>query len=206
MQPFSLSNCLRDAWTTFKQNIADYVLAQFVLLAAYLVASGALSATGRGGFVLGALLGSVLWTCSMSIAHAGARNGKPTIQDAFRPLAERQGDYLMVALAMSAGVIGCLIGIVVSWFLCAFAPLLALEGRDFKQAVIESKDLVLKYPADVALLAIVVSAINLAGTLACGIGIIFSMPIACLTVLKAHEQLAAKLALEPQTQVPPAQY
>jgi uncharacterized membrane protein len=147
----------------------------------------------------------MLWTCSMSIALAGVRKGKPTIDDAFRPLAERQGDYLMVCLAMSAGAIACLVGAVATWFLCIFAALLALDGRDFKQAVIESKDIVLKYPGDVAALVVVTWALNVVGHLACAIGLLFTMPVTCLMVIKAYEQLSAKLALQPPVEPPPAE-
>ncbi|HKU41538.1 MAG TPA: hypothetical protein VJR89_25450 [Polyangiales bacterium] len=208
--PFSIGNCLDYAWTNFKQNMSDYVLAQFVLVVPYFALTAAISFLGRRLGVLTILLPPILWTCSMSIALAGARNGKPKLEDAFRPLTERQGDYLMVCLAMAAGAIACFVGIVVTWWLFLFASLFALQGRDFQRAISESKDLVLKYPGDVAILAIVVWALNLAGGLACGIGIIFSMPIASLTVLRGYEQLTARLALEspaqPPAEPPPAQY
>ena len=206
--PFSLGECVESAWTSFKQNMGDYVLAQFVLLVPYLVVSGALSASRRLSIAsLSVLLPSLLWTCSMSIARAGLRNGKPKIDDAFRPLTERQGDYVMVCLAMSAGTLACGIGVIVSWFICLFAAPLALDGRDFKQAVVESKDLVFAYPGEVALLGIVAWAFVVGGFLACGIGILFGMPLACLTVIKGFEQLNARVALEPpQAQVPPAPY
>ncbi|HKP57444.1 MAG TPA: hypothetical protein VJV78_12020 [Polyangiales bacterium] len=206
--PFSVGECVESAWTTFKQNIGDYLVAQLVLALASFAASAALSAAGRGGMVLAMLLSSIQWTCSMSIAHAGVTKGKPKIEDAFRPLAERQGDYLMVCLAISVGILACGIGIVVTYFLCLFAPLLVFEGRDFKQAVIESKDLVLKYPAEVAIVVIVVAGLQIVGALACGVGILVSTPVACLTVVKAHERLSAKLALElpAQTPPPPAAY
>lgn len=188
--PYNLSDCLDFAWTKFKQHLSDYVVAHFVLLVPYSVAGAAFSMLGPKGYVLSCLLPAMLWTGSMSVARAA----KPTLEDAFRPFRERQGDYLMVCLAMSAGLIVCFIGALVTWFVCTFAALLALEGRDFQRAVIESKDIVLKYPGDVALLGVVVCGINFAGAAACWIGLVFSMPIASLTVVRAFQQLSERFA------------
>jgi hypothetical protein len=196
-EPFSLGECLEYGWNTFKQSAGAYALVSFVLLLAYLVAQLVASRLRGAGVAIGLLLAPIYWICTMSAARAGARGGAPTLNDAFRPFTERQGDYLMVALALTAGVILCGIGIFVSWFLFFFAPLLALDGRDFKRAVLESKDLVLKYPGDVAMLMIVSAAINFAGSLACGLGLIVSAPVTSLMVLKGFEQLSARAAIAP---------
>jgi hypothetical protein len=204
--PFSLGECLEYGWNTFKKSAGAYALVSFVLLLAYVIGQVIAARLRAAGVALGMLLAPLYWICTMSVARAGARGAEPTLSDAFRPFTSRQGDYLMVALALTAGVLLCGIGIIATWFLFFFAPLLALEGRDFKQAVLESKNLVLKYPGDVALLVIVTAAVNFAGSLACGLGLIVSTPIASLAVVKAFEQLSARAALAtayPVQQEPP---
>lgn len=198
----NLGACLEFGWTTFKRQAAAYVVTSLVLLVVYVAAQSLIARLRTGGLALGLLLGPLYWVCMLSVARQGATGAAPTLTDAFRPFTERQGDYLMVALAMACGAILCGIGILVSWFVCFFAPLLALDGRDFKAAVIESKDLVFKYPAEVALLAVTAGALNLAGALACGLGLIISTPVVSLMIVKAYEQLRARNALPaPQQQV-----
>jgi uncharacterized membrane protein len=73
--------------------------------------------------------------------------------------------------------------------LFAFAPIYALEGRDFKAALLASKDLVLEHPGEVGMMLVVVAALYVAGALACGIGTLVTAPIGMLAFAKAHEQL-----------------
>jgi len=202
-EPFSLGECLDYAWNTFKKSAAAWVLVSFVLLLVYVLGQLVASRLRGAGLAVGLLLAPIYWICTMSAARAGARGAPPTLTDAFRPFTERQGDYLMVALALTAGVILCGVGLLATWFLFCFAPILVLDGRDFKQAVLESKDLVLKYPGDVALLLIVAAAINFAGSLACGIGVIVTTPITSLMLLKGFEELSARAALAPVYPVQP---
>jgi uncharacterized membrane protein len=190
MQPsFSVGECVEFGWNELKRQPAAYVLTTFVLLVLYAGAQATTMYLKGVGVVLGLVLGPLFWICTVAVARKGATGAEPTLNDAFRPFSERQGDYLMVALAMAAGAILCGIGIVITWFLFAFSALLVLDGRDFKAAVIESKDLVLKHPGEVAMLMIVLFALNLAGLLACGVGTLATTPISALAFVKGYEQL-----------------
>ena len=195
--PFSLGEWLDFGWNTFKKSVGAYILVSFVLLLVYSVAQLVASRLKGAGVVLSMLLSPLYWICMVSAARAGARGAEPTLSDAFRPFTERQGDYLMVSLALTAGAILCGIGLLATWFLFFFAPLLAFEGRDFKAALLESKDLAMKYPGDVALLLIVTWAINMGGVLACGVGVIATTPITALAVVKGFELLSARAAIAP---------
>lgn len=186
---FNVGECVEFGWNEFKQKPAAYVLTTFVLLILY---SGAASASMylRGvGLALSAIIGPLYWICNLAVAQRGAAAGEPTLNDAFRPFTERAGDHLIVALAIAAGALLCGVGAIVTWFLFMFAPLVVIAGGDFKTALVESKDLVLKYPGEVAMLAIVAIAINLVGALACGVGLLATTPITTLATVKAYEQL-----------------
>jgi hypothetical protein len=186
---FSVGECVEFGWNEFKRKPAAYVLTTFVLLVAFAAAQFATMHLRNVGFLVGLVLGPMYWICNVAVARKGATGAEPTLNDAFRPFSERQGDYLMVSLAIASGAILCGIGIVVTWFLFAFSAILVLDGRDFKTAVIESKDLVLKHPAEVAILVIVLVALSVAGALACGVGTLVTTPISALAFVKAYEQL-----------------
>jgi uncharacterized membrane protein len=186
---FSVGECVEYGWNEFKQRPAAYVLTTFVLLVLYAGAQFTTAYLKGIGILLGFILGPLFWVCTLAVARKGASGTEPTLNDAFLPFTERQGDYLMVALAIVSGVVLCGVGAVITWFLFGFAPLYALEGRDFKSAVIASKDLVMKYPGEVAMLVLVLFALNLAGILACGIGTLVTTPISTLAFVKGYEQL-----------------
>jgi hypothetical protein len=208
---FSVGECVEYGWNEFKQRPAAYVLATFVLLVLYAGAQATTMYLKGVDVLLGLILGPFFWVCTLAVARKGASGAEPTLNDAFSPFTERQGDYLMVALAIISGAVLCGIGAIITWFLFGFAPLYALEGRDFKSAVIESKDLVLKHPGEVAMLVLVLGALNLAGVLACGVGTLITTPIAALAFVKGYEQLtrpgiltAGGPAAPPVDPMPPA--
>lgn len=186
---FSAGECVEYGWNEFKKRPASYVLTTFVAMLLTAALHFAVGHLHRIGFLLSLVFFPVQWICMASVAHKGLSGAEPTLNDVVRPFTERQGDYLMVALAMMAGAIACVVGAVASWYLCAFAPIYVLEGRDFKAAVLESKDLVLKYPGEVGMILVVVVALHVAGVLACGVGTLVTTPIAMLALAKAHEQL-----------------
>jgi hypothetical protein len=200
---FSVGECVEFGWNEFKRKPAAYVLTTFVLLVLLAGAQFTTMYLKGIGFVLGAVLGPLYWLCSVAVARKGATGAEPTLSDAFRPFTERQGDYLMVALAIAAGAILCGIGILVTWFLFTFSAILVLDGRDFKAALIESKDLVLKQPGEVAMLMIVLAALNLVGALACGVGTLVTTPISTLAFVKGYEQLT-RPGILPADVMPPA--
>jgi uncharacterized membrane protein len=187
--PFSVGECLKYGWNEFKLRPAAYVLTTFVVL---VLTTGAQFTTMylKGiGFLLSLVIGPFYWFCTLAVANKGVSGAEPTLNDAFRPFTERQGDFIIVALAMSAGVLLCGIGVVITTFLFAFSPLYVLHGRDFKAAILESKDLVLKHPSELVLLILAIVGVNLLGALACGVGTLATTPITTLAFVKAYEEL-----------------
>jgi hypothetical protein len=209
---FSVGSCLEYAWNTFKTHTSGHVILTLVLFAASVVAQAAISFASRPlGSAAGMLLSGFFWGCLARAARTSSRGQAPTLDDAFTPLKERQGDYLVVGLAISAGVLACGIGLLVTWFLFMYAPVLVVDGRDFKQALIESKDLALKYPSDTALILLLAFALGLAGLLACGVGLLVTTPLTQLLVVRAYDVLSAQAGVltadaspPPEASPPPA--
>jgi len=199
-----VGECLEFGWEEFKARAADYVLALFVLILPFAVLQGVIGYSQLDGLeVVRILIPAMIWTCSMSLAHRVASGAKPDLDDAFRPFTERQGDYLIVCAAMSAGFIAFGVGVLVTWFLCLFAPLLVLEGRDFKAALVTSKDLVLQHRGALARLSAVIFLLNIIGALPFGLGLLVSLPVTTLAVVKAQRLLASQLAVSEPTDAPP---
>jgi hypothetical protein len=154
------------------------------------IAHGALAfASPTITFAGGALLSGLFMGGLANCALVSATGREPTLDDAFAPFKARQGDYLIVGLAVCAGAILCGIGYIITSFLFLFSPLLTVLGRDFKAALVQSKDLVLTHAADVAVLYLAVAALGIAGFLACGIGLFVTTPISMLMIVRAHQQL-----------------
>jgi hypothetical protein len=149
--------------------------------------------------VLNALASGLFAGAFMAVAQRGARGQTPSLSDAFRPFRERQGDYLLVGLAMSSGVVLLGVGILVTSTLFMFAPLLVVQGLSYKEALGASKDLVLARLADVIVLCAVVAVMNLAGFVVCGAGLLVSVPLSALAVARAHALLTGSAQAQATT-------
>ena len=113
----------------------------------------------------------------------------PTLGEAFAPFRERQGDYLLVGLALCAGLFVCGVGVLVTSLLFLFAPLIVAEGEDYKTALIRSKDLVLANLGDCIAIYAVLAVINAVGLFTL-LGWLASLPISAIVVARAYEELS----------------
>lgn len=192
-----IGECLEFGWETFKRQAGAFVLIAFALLVANAALNGVLSHVLRGfGGIVGLLVSGLFSGGLMSAARKGARGEAPTLNDAFWPFTTRQGDFLIVGLVANVGVLACGIGVLVSAFLCLFAPLCVVEGADFKAALVRSKDLIMANFGEAVVFCLVLAAVNLAGLLALGVGLLVSLPVSSLAIVKAYE-LASKPAILP---------
>jgi hypothetical protein len=185
---------LEGAWQTFKQHTSSLVAATFTLMLAQLVLQGILARTLHSSplsFVLNLLLAGLFMGGQMNVARIAARGQEPTIADAFAPFTARQGDYLIVGLAVGAGALLCGIGVLVTCFLFLFAPLLVVDGCDFKTALRQSKDMMVASLGDVLGLFLVLVALNLLGAITL-IGWLVALPITSLMLVRAYERLRAR--------------
>ena len=194
-----VSESLEGAWETFKQHTGSLIGATFALIVAQAVLQGILARTLHSPlvFVLNLLLSGLFLGGQMNVARIAARGQEPTIADAFAPFTARQGDYLLVGLALGAGTLLCFIGVFVTAFLFMFAPLLVVDGNDFKTALRQSKDMMVANVGEILGLFLVLIALNVLGAITL-IGWLVAVPITSLMVVRAYEQLRAR-------GVPPAQ-
>jgi hypothetical protein len=193
-----IGECFEFGWETFKRETSALVFLTFVLLAAELVLQGLAALLLRG---FAPLVGMPLWGlfagAFMSVARKTARGSTPTLEDALWPFKQRQGDFLLVGLASSIGVLACGVGLLLTAFLCLFAPLCVVEGGDFKQALSRSNSLMLANPRDAILFFVFLGALNFAGALVFGLGILATAPISALAIVKAYEQESAAALVAP---------
>ncbi|HET8936223.1 MAG TPA: hypothetical protein VFN67_22420 [Polyangiales bacterium] len=184
---------LEGAWQTFKQHTGSLIATTFALIVAQLVLQGILARTLQSplSFVLNLLLLGLVAGGLMNVARIAARGQEPTIADAFAPFTARQGDYLLVGLALGAGTLVCFIGVVVTGFLFLFAPLLVVDGSDFKTALRQSKDMMLAHVGEILGLFLLLIALNVLGAITL-IGWLVTLPITSLMVVRAYEQLRAR--------------
>jgi uncharacterized membrane protein len=87
--------------------------------------------------------------------------------------------------------------VLVTSFLCLFAPLCVIEGGDFKQALSRSYNLMLVNPRDAIAFYLLLGALNFAGALLLGVGVLATAPISALAILKAYEQVSAAALANP---------
>ena len=185
-----VSESLEEAWGIFKRHTGALVAAAFALMLTQAVANAILSksASVALSFMLSLLLGGLVMGGQMNVARIAARGQEPTLKDAFAPFTARQGDYLLVGLAVGAGSLLCGIGVIVTGFLFLFAPLLVVDGEDFKGALRESKNLTVDHLGDLMGLFLVVIALNVLGVITF-IGWLATVPITSLMVVRAYERL-----------------
>lgn len=184
---------LEGAWQTFKQHTGALVAATFALVVVQMVVQGILARTLNPpmAFVLNLLLSGLMMGGLMNVARIAARGQEPSVADAFAPFTARQGDYLLVGLAVGSGTILCGIGLLVTGFLFLFAPLLVVDGEDFKTALRRSKDLMVANLGEFLGLYLVLIALNVLGGITL-IGWLVALPITSIMLVRAYEQLRAR--------------
>jgi uncharacterized membrane protein len=190
--------CFEFGWETFKRHAGALVFTSLMLVLAHVLLNGLCGALFRGFGALVPLLASGLFLGGhMMIARKAALGETPTLRDAFWPFTERQGDFILVGLADAAGLIACCVGVLATALLFMFAPLAVIEGGDYRQSLVRSKDLILRDLGQSITFFVIVIAVNLLGLLAFGIGLLISLPVTSLAIVKAYEQAAAAAAAPP---------
>lgn len=182
---------LEYAWDVFMRHTAALVAAAFCLELVQIVVQSVLSRALQPMLALASsLLLTGLAAGGLMIAAQKARGGQsPTLADAFAPFRERQGDYLLVGLALGGGLLACGVGVLVTGLLFLFAPLLVAQGADYKDALIRSKDLVVAHLGDCVVLFLVLGAINAVGVFTV-VGWLASLPISAIVLCRAYEELS----------------
>ena len=184
---------LDGAWQTFKRHTGALVAATFALIVTQVVLQAILSRAVHPpmSLVLNLLLSGLVMGGLMNVARIAARGQEPTIADAFAPFTARQGDYLIVGLAVGSGSLLCFIGVFVTSFLFLFAPLLVVDGNDFRAALRQSKDLTIANLGDLLGMFIILMGLNVLGVITF-IGWLAALPITSLMLVHAYDQVRAR--------------
>lgn len=184
---------LKSAWGTFNERASALCAATAALVVIEVVANAILARTSSWvlSFTLSALLSGLLAGGQMNVARIAASGRDPSWSDAFAPFKARQGDYLLVGLAIGLGSLVCGIGFLVTAFFFMFAPVRVVEGDDFKQALRESKNLVVDNLNDCIALFFTVFALNFLGFITV-IGWMATLPITSIMVVRAYDRLRAR--------------
>jgi uncharacterized membrane protein len=193
-----IGECLQFGWETFKRHVSAFVVIGLVLfLANAAVQFAAALVLRRYGGALGMLVSGLFWGGLMIAARKAARGEEPSLADAFEPFKQRPGDYIIVGFAIEIGVVACGVGALVTSFLFLFAPLCVAEGGDWKQSLTRSKDLILANMSEAIVFYLVLAALNIAGALALGVGLLVTIPVSALAIVKAYELATLPAPLPP---------
>jgi hypothetical protein len=184
---------LEGAWQTFKQHTGALVAATFALVLTQVVLQAIVTRAVHFpiSFLLNLFLSGLVMGGLMNVARIAARGQEPTVADAFAPFTARQGDYLIVGLAAGSGSLLCGIGVLVTGYLFLFAPLLVVEGKDFRAALRESKDLTIANMGDLLGLFIILIGLNVLGVITF-IGWLAALPITSLMLVHAYDQVRVR--------------
>ena len=198
-----IGDCLQFGWEAFKRHTAALVFSTFVLCAANLLVNAVSGfVLRRFAFVGGMVVTGLFWGGMAACARKAAHDQEPTLSDAFQVLTIRPGDYLLVGLAIDIGVLACGVGAVVTAFLFLFAPLCVVEGADWKQALARSKDIVLANVGESIVFYLVLIVVNIAGFMALGIGLLVTLPVTTLAIVRAYELASTPDQLPPSGSTP----
>lgn len=191
-----IAECLEFAWSTFKRHTGGFVAVTFCVMLAQSLAHAVLLSTLRWPVATCAsmLLSGLFYGGLMHAARVALTGVAPTLTDAFLPFRARQGDYLLVGLAIGSGVLLCWIGVIATSCVFLFAPLLVESGADYKAALLRSKDVVVANLGNVVAFFAVLALLNLLGAITV-IGWLVSVPVTALAIVKAYEQLTVSLPL-----------
>lgn len=187
-----LGSCITGGWEVFKRDPVPLILGTLLLIIAWTIYSLVTSFLPWALSLLAGLLPYGLlvggWT---GMALKANRGEKVELQDAFKPFSDRPIDYLVVGLVMQSGVILCGIGVIATYLIFFFAPIVVVQGADYRSALKSAKEITFANWGEVFVLMLIFALINICGALVCGIGLLITVPITQIALVKAYDQLRA---------------
>lgn len=209
---FSVGSALRFGWETFKRRPWFFVGTTFVIL----LISGLINAFTSGidalftgspqepslaGMLVDIALGTLLsmgMTAFYLVAHDSPEAADLSLLWHPQPFWKYLGMYVLVILAIAAGLILLIVPGIIFALMFMFAPFIVIE-RELGpiEAMKESSRITRghKWPLFGFLLLLVL--VNLAGLLALVVGLLVSMPVSMLAFVHAYRTLAGKAEMPP---------
>ncbi len=187
-----IGSCIQRGWDVFKNSAVPMIVGTLIVLVATVLV-GQLNHTIPFLGLIASVLLTGLFVGGLTVMAAKANRGEHVdVPDVLTPFRDRPGDYLLVGLVMQAGLLACGIGVVATFVIFLFAPVLVAQGDDYQTALGRAKDLSFANLGSVFLLALVLIALNILGALACGIGLVVSLPVTYVAIVEAFDQLQRK--------------
>lgn len=182
-----LGQCFERAWQLFKDNAAPFVLGALVIFVTNAIFSF-LGTKVMGIQLLGSLVSSILYG-GLAVMALKASQGQPIdVPEIFAGF-QRPIPYIVVGLAVAAGLIACIVGVLATAFLFMFAIIYVARGDDFGSALKASYRVVTANVGDTAVLFVVVILLNIAGAIPLGLGLLVTIPLTILMLIEALNQL-----------------
>ncbi|MDD9942693.1 MAG: hypothetical protein OXU20_16750 [Myxococcales bacterium] len=188
---------VRRGFRLFSRQPVPFVLATLI----YGMAASALSGAFRyavgnlGAFFSFVLAGPCLGGLALMVREA--QEDRPVdLNTAFAPW-QRTGDYIVVGLAITAGVLVLFVGVLVTYTLFMFAPILLAEGHGYAGALASSRRLVLRhwrFTLPLAAAVLIGSALGSAIEFSLGLVVVVPVAVAANCVLLDHLRNLATMA------------
>lgn len=172
VSPPPVGESLMVAWETFQRGMGPIVVASLcaMLLALVPLLGGGLAFAGL-----------------MQVALKALRGKEPLPSDGLIGLSESAVDHIVMGLLQIAGILACCVGVYVSQAIFFPGTLLILErGMTWDQA----KDVCLQQVKPNwgawTLFVLVVGLVGASGALLCGVGALFTVPVAMIALAHAY--------------------
>lgn len=189
---FDVGQLLGEAWNLFKDNIGPFLGGVLVML----VLLSASSITYIGPIILSGPMMLGLYKMILSaIRRQPVEFGD--LFSGFKQFLPGFLAYLVITIFTSVGMIFCIIpGILISILYAPTYLFILDDNLDFWNAMEASRKMVMNNFGQWLVLSLILFLINLAGTLACCVGILVSMPVSLLVIALAYD-------LQRRADVPP---
>lgn len=185
-----LGSCLKQSWETFTQNPIPLIIGALLIVVANAVVSIIAQLIPLPLSILVSMLPAGFFVGGLAIVALKAHHGlEVEMFDVFDPFINRPADFLVMGLVIQSGAIACGIGVIVTYVIFFFAPLLVAKGSDYRSALGKAKDITFNNFGEVLALSLIVALLNIAGTIACGFGLLVSLPVSYLMIVNAYDQL-----------------
>jgi uncharacterized membrane protein len=174
VNPPPIGESLGVGWKTFQQNPVPILLGMVCAMVVGLIP------------ILGA---GLAFAGMMRVSLKALRGQVPDPADGFAGLSDRALDHIVMGLLQLVGMLACCVGVYVSQGIFFPGTLLILErDRTWEQAMDEClKQVKPSWPAW-TLFALAVGLVGASGAIVCGVGVLFTAPIAMIAMAYAYEK------------------
>jgi hypothetical protein len=172
--PPPIGDALRAGWEAFQRDMVPIAVAMFCAMLL-----GAIPLLG-GGLALAGML---------HVGLKALRGQSPSAADGFIGLSDNAIDHVIMGLLQIAGVIACCVGVYVSQAIFFPGTIMILQrGIGWEEAKDECLARVMPNWGAWTLFVLAIGIVGGSGALLCGIGVLFTAPIAMIALAYGYEK------------------